>query len=222
MGLRKIPLRNGQCYHIFTRSISKYVIFNNAREYDRIIQLINIQRFIDFDLPYSKFDRMKDESKFALAESLKLTSKTYVDIITYCLMPTHIHLLLKQNINNGITKYMAKVLNSYSKYFNTKHKRKGPLFSDRFKNVLVDEDEQLLHLTRYIHLNPISAGIIKNPDEWNYSSYDEYINSKENICKYKNILDIEPEEYKKFVLDHKNYQKNLSLIKNILIDNYSG
>ena len=109
MGLRKIPLRNGQCYHIFTRSISKYVIFNNAREYDRIIQLINIQRFIDFDLPYSKFDRMKDESKFTLAEYLKLTSKTYVDIITYCLMSTHIHLLLKQNINNGITLHMMNI-----------------------------------------------------------------------------------------------------------------
>jgi putative transposase len=140
-------------------------------------------------------------------------------------MPTHIHLLLKQITDDGISKYMARVLNGYSRFFNIKHKRLGPLWSGRFKNVRVEDDEQFLHLTRYIHLNPTSAGIVEKPEEWENSSYIEYIRPKESqdsICNFKDLLQMTPKGYQKFVEDRKDYQKNISLIKHQMIDDYSG
>jgi len=139
-------------------------------------------------------------------------------------MPTHIHLVLKQVVDNGISKFMAKVLNSYSRYFNCRHHRKGHLFEGKFKNVLVKDDEQMLHLTRYFHLNPTTAGLVKKPEDWFHSSYSEYIgkNKEDSICDFKEIISIKPAQYRKFVHDRIDYQKKLSLIKHLLIDDYSG
>ena len=95
----------------------------------------------------------------------------------------------------------------------------------RFKSVLVSKDEQLLHLTRYIHLNPTSAGLVKYPEKWSFSSYNEYINNTETqgkICKFDNLFSISPKEYKKFVSDRKLYQKEISRIKKLLIEDYTG
>jgi putative transposase len=119
---------------------------------------------------------------------------------------------------------MARVLNGYSRYFNTKHKRIGPLWSGRFKSVLITNDEQLLHLTRYIHLNPTSAGLVKKPGDWPHSSYKEYVDYKvkQRICKYKEVIEMSRKEYKKFTEDRKDYQREISVIKNLTIDDYSG
>lgn len=221
---RKDILANDNYYHIYSRSISKFVIFNNEKEYKRMFELFQLLKFIDFDYKLSKFKKLDIQKQNNIINTMQFTSKSYVDIIAYCIMPTHFHLVLKQNIKNGITKYMAKVLNSYSKYFNTRHNRIGPLWSGRFKNILIEDDNQLMHLTRYLHLNPTSAKLVKNPQDWHYSSYNEYLkNSKlDYICSYKQILDIQNDDYKKFVLDHKSYQQEISLIKNIILENYSG
>ncbi|MCM8795996.1 MAG: transposase [Candidatus Omnitrophica bacterium] len=144
-----------------------------------------------------------------------------VEIIAYCIMPTHLHLILKQLKNNGISVFMGNILNSYSRYFNLKHKRKGPLWEGRFKNILVKNDEQLLHLTRYIHLNPVTASLVSNPEDWNASSYREYlqqVQAVEKICKYDDILEIDPVSYKKFVEDRISYQRDLAKIKNLIFE----
>ena len=148
-----------------------------------------------------------------------------VEIIAYCLMPTHIHLILRQILDKGITKYIGRVLNGYSKYFNAKHKRSGPLWTSRFKSVLISGDVQLLHLSRYIHLNPTSAGLAARPEDWKFSSYGEYVNRLDDnlgICRFDDIMEKNSKEYKKFVEDRKSYQRELSIIKSFLIDNYSG
>ena len=139
-------------------------------------------------------------------------------------MPTHLHLILKQITDGGISKYVSRVLNSYTRYFNLIHRRTGPLWSGRFKSVLVAENDQLLHLTRYIHLNPTSAGLVKKPDDWQFSSYKEYVHDKsvKGICKFDNIIDLKSSQYKKFVADRQGYQKELSKIKQILIEDYTG
>lgn len=219
---RKDLLANNEYYHIFSRSIAKYIIFNNEQEYSRILDLINVLHYKNFDYQYSQFSRMDIDKQNRIIIKLKIQNNTFVDIIAYCIMPTHIHLILKQNIDGGITKYIGKVLNSYSKYFNTKHNRTGPLWSARFKNILINDDEQLLHLTRYIHLNPCSAELVDAPENWNYSSYNEFLDKTQyKICNYKNILNINPDEYKKFIDDRKNFQQQLSQIKHLLIENYS-
>lgn len=112
---------------------------------------------------------------------------------------------------------MKNILDSYTRYFNIKNKRKGPLWQGRFKSVLVENDEQLLHLTRYIHLNPTSDGLVNFPEDWFYSSYNEYLKrSDDKICNYSEHIYIDPEKYKEFVESRENYQKQLNVIKHLL------
>lgn len=223
MNIRKDPLVNGEYYHIFSRSIAKYVVFNDNEDYTRFLELLTLYRFVDFNYKYSTFKNLQLINQRAVIDSLIKRSDVLVEIVAQSPMPTHIHLVLKQIADDGISKYMAKVLNSYTKYFNARHRRIGPLWEGHFKNVLVKTDEQLLHLTRYAHLNASSAGLVDNPFDWEYSSLKEYCEEVPNgICQFKDIIDMSPQKYKKFVLDQKSYQRSLSIIKNILIDNYTG
>ncbi|OGH11746.1 MAG: hypothetical protein A2857_02780 [Candidatus Levybacteria bacterium RIFCSPHIGHO2_01_FULL_36_15] len=146
-----------------------------------------------------------------------------MDIIAYCFMNNHFHFLLKQLKDNGIVKFMAKFTNSYTKYFNTKYERVGPLFQGVFKAVHVEDDEQLLHLSRYIHLNPVTSYIIKSEDlsSYKWSSYQGYLKIVEN--KMVNISEVgsffkKPMDYEKFVLDQADYQKQTKFIEHLLID----
>ena len=136
-------------------------------------------------------------------------------------MPTHIHLVLRQLKDNGISKFMSNILNSYSRYFNLKHNRKGPLWEGRFKKIMVENDDQLLHLTRYIHLNPVTAYLVNRPEDWFASSYHEYIMSvvQENrLCNCTYTLDTNPTSYKRFVEDNISYQRELAKIKHLAMD----
>ena len=226
MQRRKDPLQNNHYYHIYSRSIAGYKIFNDATDFERFYNLLNLCRFCNFDYKYSTFMRLSLEFQLDVMISLKKENNALVEIIAYCLMPTHIHLLVKQLKEEGISKFMARVLNAYSKYFNTRHGRLGPLWSGRFKNVLIQNDEYLLHLTRYIHLNPTSAGLVNSPTEWQYSSYNYFIdpvNSRPDfITPQDDLFSITPKQYKKFVLDQKSYQRELAQIKSLTIDNYTG
>ena len=118
-----------------------------------------------------------------------------------------------------ISVFMKNILDSYTRYFNIRTKRKGPLWQSRFKNVMVENDEQMLHLTRYLHLNPTSEGLIESPEEWPYSSYAEYIGSDEDkICNTDILSDIHPTEYRAFVEARIDYQKEISHLKDLYLE----
>lgn len=222
---RKESLERDHYYHIFSRSIAKFVVFNSQKDCSRFLEILKLYRYEDFTHKYSKFIQLEASAQFDIEANLKRTSSVFVEIVAYCLMPTHFHLILKQTAENGISKYIAKVLNCYSRYFNIRHRRTGPLWSGRFKSVLVSDDRQLLHLSRYIHLNPTSVNLVNKPEKWTHSSYLEYIEPEEErtkLCNFQGLFDLSPSSYKKFVMDQKDYQKRLSLIKNLLIDDYTG
>ncbi|MFH1798467.1 MAG: transposase [Candidatus Omnitrophota bacterium] len=135
----------------------------------------------------------------------------------YCPMPTHVHLVLKQLQSEGVSKFMCRILQGYSTYFNRKHGRKGPLWESRFKTVLVRSQEQFSHLTRYIHLNPVTSYLVDKPEDWSFSSYREYLGicgEEKKICNFKEYLNMNPKHYKKFVEDQIDYQRELSKMKN--------
>lgn len=221
--IRKDQLANGCYYHILNRSIAKFEIFNGVDDCDRFLQILDLYRYIDFTHKYSNFLNLSLPLQQIIIENLRKDDHKLVKIVAFCIMPTHFHLILYQNENNGISKFMAKVLNSYSRYFNLRNKRKGPLWEGRFKNVLVDKDEQLLHLTRYIHLNPVSVNLVEKPKEWLYSSYCEYIDRKDgSLCEFSHLIDLSPKKYQKFVNDRIDYQKELSKIKRLTIENYTS
>ncbi len=114
-------------------------------------------------------------------------------IVCYCLMPNHFHFLIRQNADVSISKLINKVFTSYVRYFNKKYDRVGYLLQDRFKAVLIDNDEYLLWLSAYIHQNPKVAGLVKDLRNYRWSSYPEYIGhiSQESSlpCDKEIILD---------------------------------
>lgn len=212
----------GEIYHVFNKSIAGFKIFNIKSEFSRMIATIHYYQREKPSMKFSKFIKLAKFQKNKNDKSIPISDKEkLVEIIAYCLMPTHLHLILKQLKENGISSFMSNILNSYTRYFNTRHNRKGPLWEGRFKNVLVETDEQLFHLTRYVHLNPVTAYLINKPEEWPASSYQEYILKdigKDRICKYDDILEIEPASYRKFVENMSSYQRELATIKKLLLE----
>ncbi len=219
-------LTTSQVYHVFNRSIAKFKIFKNNSEYERMKGLLKYYQIKNPALRFSHYIQKKRGEKKNLKENVSggeiiKNGDNLVDIIAYCIMPTHIHLAIKQLVDNGISIFMRKVLDSYTRYFNTKIKRQGPLWTGRFKRLLVENDEQLLHLTRYIHLNPTTAHLVNSPQDWIFSSYNEFLNNVkkgEGLCRYLSLLDIEPDDYKEFVISRVDYQRTLAKIKHLLLD----
>ncbi len=220
MPYRKDMLAQGEVYHVFTKSIAGFKIFNAKSDYERMTKTMLFYSVAKPPFKLSFFiSRFKD---LAINDFInQQTQERCVQIIAYCFMPTHIHLVLRQLTDLGISKYMNLILKSYAKYFNLKHKRKGPLWEGRFKSVLVENNEQLLHLTRYVHLNPFSAGIITAPDEWFFSSYRQYIgivDTKERFCKYTDVIEMSENKYKKFVEEQADYQRTIECIKHLCFE----
>lgn len=144
-----------------------------------------------------------------------------VQIMAYCLMPTHVHVMVRQLQDGGVANFLRKSLNGYARYFNTKYKRKGTLWMSRFKNVLVESDEQCLHLTRYIHLNPVTAGLISHADDWPYSSFAEYVRRKKvayPLTVFSDFLNMTGRQYRRFVEDQADYQRKLAVIKHQMLE----
>ncbi|MBU0693990.1 MAG: transposase [Candidatus Omnitrophica bacterium] len=217
--MRKIPLVEGKIYHIFSKSIAGFKIFGNDSEYERMRNMLRYYKVDNSPLRFSAFLEIKNKELFF--EKHFMERDNLVEIIAYCFMPTHIHLILKQVRQKGISIFMNNILNSYTRYFNVKIKRKGPLWESRFKNVLVKTDEQFLHLTRYLHLNPVTAYLVERPEHWSFSSYKEFlgeIREEERLCNYSDVLNINPKEYKKFVKSQIDYQRELAEIKELFLE----
>lgn len=210
----KTILATGETYHIFNRSIVGNNIFKDQKCFDRFIKSLKYYRLINPPLRLSHFLRTTEKPPFKEKERL-------VEILCYCLMPNHFHFILTQLVDNGISIFINRLLNSYSRYFNTRYKRKGPLWEGRFKRIRIASDEQLLHLTRYIHLNPTTEFLTEDPLDYPFSSYKEYLKlTSSSITAPTKVLgeNYSPQEYKKFVLNQKDYQRRLRQIKNLLLE----
>lgn len=215
MPIRRVPLMKGEVYHIYSKSISELTIFKVDRDYEK---MLDAMIFYSLNDPGGKLSLCKKGRVDLLKLFRDNSSDKLVDIIAYCLMPTHFHLILKDLQDRGITEFITHVLKSYSHYFNIKYQRKGPLWESQFKNVLIKDDNQLLHLTRYIHLNPVTAFLTTNPCDWKYSSYKEYLGlipEKSKLTNFLSYLRFDKNYYERFVLDQIPYQRELAALKNI-------
>ncbi|HBU69442.1 MAG TPA: hypothetical protein DEE98_03555 [Elusimicrobia bacterium] len=218
--MKREALVNESVYHVFSRSIAGYRVLNNEDEYQRLKDVIRYYKKEKPEVRFARYLKLSQEDKLSI-DNKHQGREHIVEIISYCFMPTHLHLILRQKKENGISKYVGNILNSYTKYFNTKHGRKGPLWEDRFKSIRVENDEYLLHLTRYIHLNPTTAALVERPEEWLASSYKEFLGStdiSDPICRFDDLIEIKPKEYKVFVEDRIGYQQELHKIKTLLLE----
>jgi len=223
MAYRKVILANQETYHIFNRGVAKTPIFRNAWDYQRFTYLIDYYRFQKLPLRFSYFHRLPKKDKDSLWKNIVKNSSQLIEINAYCLMPNHLHIMVKQLSNNGISKFMANLLNSYARFFNTKYKRIGPLYQSNFKAVRIETEEQLLHVQRYIHLNPVSSYIIEKEqiEKYRWSSLPHYSNiNKSPFISSGMILNQfkSTDSYKKFILDQADYQRKLGDIKHLALE----
>src|SRR3990167_2761716 len=215
--IRKPSLINGELYHVFNRGLDRRPTFTDKRELGRAVDLIKFYRHKIVPMRYSQLLDQAVEIRSKILEELFKSARN-VDIVCYCLMPNHFHFLLKQVSENGIRKFISNFTNSYTRYFNTKNERSGPLFQGIFKAVHIETDEQLIHLSRYIHLNPVVSGVIHENqiEAYPWSSYKEFINSEnKEICGKDLVMNFfkTPTEYGKFVKDQVDYAKKLESVK---------
>jgi putative transposase len=114
----------------------------------------------------------------AYLERLACYRKQYAyGVYAYCLMPNHVHLLLESS-HQPLGKFMQGVQQSYSQYFNRRHRQVGHVFQGRYQAIICAKDEYLLALVRYIHLNPVRAGLVTKPELYRYSGHQDYLSAK--------------------------------------------
>lgn len=221
---RKIPLVTNQIYHVLNRGIASKPVFLAKKDYQRTLKIIWYYQNQNPPLSYSHFLRLPVKQKSEILERLKNKEKFLVEIIAFSLLPNHFHFLLKQTQENGVSIFMSNLTNSYTRYFNTKNKRTGPLFQGKFKAIMVETDEQLLHLSRYIHLNPYTSYVVKtfkDLEDYPYSSLPEYLGrSRANFFQKEIVLNQfkNVNSYKRFVFDQAEYQRKLEQIKHLAME----
>lgn len=215
---KKYKFIKGQIFHICNKSIANYGIFKDPKNAKRFIKGLNYYNDSKHKLNLALYLR-SEVNKQEKINLLLPKEKRIVKIISYCVMPDHYHLLLKVLTDKTTPKYIGDVENSFTRFFNTKFKRKGPLWQSRFRRVEIKTDEQLLHVSRYIHLNPTTADLVNKPEEWTFSSYREYIYNKKILKDIMHEITIKnPNKYKSFCENNVDYQKKLRKIKRLRLE----
>ncbi len=133
----------GQTYHIMNKSIAGFKIFNSKGDFLRMLNLLRFHQKEQMPINFHSFNEaLKAKKKFRKEINLENLHNAVI-VIAYCLMSIHLHFVLQEVKKNSISRVMINILNSYTKYFNIKHDRKGPLWEGRLKKVLIEDDEQL-------------------------------------------------------------------------------
>lgn len=141
---RDLTFQPGHHYHLYNRGNDRHLIFFEQENYLYFLRLVR---------------------RHLIEQTL--------DVLAYCLMPNHYHLLV-QCKTHEVSGAMMRLSVAYTKAMNRRYNRVGSLFQGQFQAIAVDSDEYLSHLTRYIHLNPVKARLAARPEDWEFSSYREY------------------------------------------------
>ncbi len=222
MPIRKTILATDEVYHVFNRGINRQPTFTTKQEYKRALLTMQFYRVAKPPTKLSRFLRLEKEEQAKILKYLDEEEKQ-VEIICFCLMPNHFHFLLKQKKENGISKFMGNFQNSYTRYYNTKHEADGSIFLTQFKAVRIVTDEQLMHVSRYIHLNPHTGYVVKSIEELNnypWSSYKNYITNNNSFIESDLVMGLfkNREDYKQFVHDQADYQRELKRIEHLMME----
>jgi len=199
-------------------------IFSGRKELERIIEIIDYYRF-NPNLSFSKYKNLDHEKKRNYSLEVRKQDES-VKIYAFAAMPNHYHLLLKQLKDDGIKRFVSNIQNSFAKFYNLKNKRSGTLFRKAFKAKRIPNDEILLHVSRYIHLNPVTSYLIKKEELPNYR-FNSFIYYTEN--RMGDLIDTEfllkiagsRKGYIDFVINQVDYQRKLHEIKSFLLEKSS-
>jgi REP element-mobilizing transposase RayT len=173
---RKIQFVQGAYYHLYNRGAGRQSIFRSDADYHTALYLLK-----------------------------EVSRACQVTIIAYCLLPNHFHWLVRQDGATPVNMLPKRVFGSYTRTFNHRYDRSGTLFEDRFEATLVDRDEYLRHLCRYIHANPVRHGIAAAPELWLYSNYQEWIGLRNGELVDRAVIQAHfgaAQKYRHFVKDY--------------------
>lgn len=188
-------------YHIYARGSSKQLIFVDNIDFAYMQKL-----FVRYLSPKPQQDKNGVDYPHYFGR---------IELLAYCLMGNHFHLLLWQQESTDVSRFMKSLMTSYSRYFNLRHKRSGPLFESRYKASHITTDFYLQHISRYIHLNP------RYWQRYPYSSLQYYYQkqSPEWIApaKIANLFEGKS-DYLDFLRDYKEHKEMLDKIKHELAD----
>ncbi len=174
-------------YHVYNRGVRKQKIFFEVENYQYLINLFS-----------------------------KYSSQYRVTIAAYCLMPNHYHLVLKQYESGSIGSFLRTAFNAYTQAVNRRYGLEGTLFQSQAKAKHIDSDSYCVQVIRYIHLNPVTAGIVKNPEEWEYSNYSEWVGRRMGLLidnELKNAYFKNDGEYQLFVNEYFEQQNEFNIEK---------
>lgn len=223
MPIRKTPLVSGEFYHIFNHGIDYRDICSSIREYRRLLLTLWYYQPINVQLKLSHYLALSSDAQQQLIGEINQKPKL-IEIHAYCLMPNHYHLLLKQISNNGISTFVGNFQNSFTKYYNTKHDRRGSLFLTPFRAKHISTQEQYLHVSRYIHLNRYSSEIVKDinfiqTDPSTSLPYYLHTIQADRQLIYTDQLESyfkNSEQHWQFIIDNADYQRQLDHIKHLI------
>ena len=186
--MRNIKIAPNEYYHILNRGSNKQIIFFDNNDRIRFLFLIlyfqsaitfeNISRIVkEFaNSPTFIQHSVLNKGNDGVGIVKDVVKSRTVELVAFCIMPNHFHLILKEVKEGGIANYMQRVLNSYTKYFNTKYQRSGHLFQGPYKAVHIQSDKQLLYLSAYIHHNPRELKEwVGKEKQYTWSSYQDFI-----------------------------------------------
>lgn len=229
--MRKTRFAPGNYYHIYNRGANKQPIFLEDRDFLRFLFLVLHMQGKE---PLTQITRLLKKKKsldeIELEDGLldKIVNSKIVELVQFAVMTNHFHLVLYETEENGISRYMQRVSNAYTKYFNTKYDHSGHVFQGPFGAVPVRTDEQILHLSAYVHLNPKAIKKFRNnPESYPWSSYQDFTNENrwEKLLKPQIILDQfkDTEEYSKFVQNSiLNYSDDFDSVKHQVFNILDG
>lgn len=222
---RKTYIEHGH-YHVYNRGVEKREIFASPQDYKVFLSYLR-EYLSPPTINNTEHDKLKTSQDY-------YSRRNYSDVITleaFALMPNHFHLLLHQSNVAAMMELLQSLSTRYCVYFNKRYERVGSLFQGRYKAVLVRTDEQLAHLSRYIHLNPIDTGVsLEALRNYPYCSYADYLGQRENTWvnpliplglfadSEKATNTLARHNYKKFVEHYINEPGGLQEIQHLTLD----
>lgn len=215
---------NGAVYHLYNRGIDNREIFKEGMDYEYFLGIL--KKYLGkYEEEVS--NRFKSERPYIRKHKQAMNLSQDIEMLVYCLLPDHFHLLVRQNKPDGIIKLMRRVMTNYVMFFNKKYKRRGNLCEGIYRAVVVPEDGRLVELSKYLHLNPTARvtrryGLVEtisssSPEYYTYSSYqvylglrrEEWVKTEIVLGKYK-ILFPDGKDYKTYIeMEERDKWKNL-------------
>ncbi|OGI71101.1 hypothetical protein A3B84_03010 [Candidatus Nomurabacteria bacterium RIFCSPHIGHO2_02_FULL_35_13] len=169
--------------HIYNRGNNREKIFYGQSDYKAFLFRVGLALGIDYET-------LQKENLLVIPNSrIRISSNNNLfKLHSFCLMPNHFHLLIEQCGNIPVSKLISQICTSYSMYVNKKYKRVGHVFQERFKSVIIENDSQLMWTSAYIHMNPVKDGLVKSPEEYKWSSYNDFASDRNLPITDKELL----------------------------------